>query len=147
MIKEKPFENLSAVEYNYTQIETEGDVTEIEDGVENLTKPHLELLNAGLLGVPTYIDLEFSKPQLVIGRQSSDRVQPDIAFAAHYKKVGRMHACLKRQNNKVYLVDLGSANGTTVNGKVLIPNQPYELNNEDQIGFVASDPIGYKVVI
>lgn len=147
MIKEKPFENLSAVEYNYTQIETEGDVTEIEGGVENLTKPHLELLNAGLLGVPTYIDLEFSKPQLVIGRQSSDRVQPDIAFAAHYKKVGRMHACLKRQNNKVYLVDLGSANGTTINGKVLIPNQPYELNNEDQIGFVASDPIGYKVVI
>lgn len=147
MMKESPLENPSAEDYNYTQLETESDVTEIESGMENLTKPHLELLNMGLLGVPAYIELEFSKPQLVIGRQSSDRVQPDIAFAAHYKKVGRMHACLKRKNDRVYLVDLGSANGTTLNGKVLIPNQPYELKNQDQIGFVASDPIGYKVVI
>lgn len=147
MMKDVKPEKISSVDYNYTQIETDGDVTEIEAGFDNYEKPHLELLNEGMIGVPTHIDLEFSKPQLVIGRQSSDQIQPDIAFAAHYKKIGRMHACLKREKDRVYLVDLGSANGTTINGKIMIPNQPYELKNQDRIGFVASDPIGYKVVI
>jgi pSer/pThr/pTyr-binding forkhead associated (FHA) protein len=43
-------------------------------------------------------------------------------------------------------VDLGSANGTLLNGRVLVPNQPYPLQLQDVIGFVAADPIEYRMV-
>lgn len=134
-------------QYDYTNIEPEGDVTEIEGGQESLMDPHLELVNMGLSGVPAMISLQFAKEQIMIGRQSNDSIQPDIRFASDYKEVGRMHACIRKEAAGYYLVDLGSANGTTLNGQVLVPNQPYFLHNQDVIGFVATDPIKYKVVL
>lgn len=135
------------LQYDYTNIETDSDVTEIEGGQENLMDPHLELVNMGLSGVPAMISLQFAKEQIMIGRQSNDSVQPDIRFASDFKKVGRMHACIRKEAAGYYLVDLGSANGTSINGQVMVPNQPYLLHNQDIIGFVATDPIKYKVVM
>lgn len=133
--------------YDYTNIETETDVTEIEGSQERLMDPHLELVNMGLPGIPAMISLQFAKEQIMIGRQSNDNVQPDIRFSSEYKKIGRMHACIRKEAAGYYLVDLGSANGTTLNGQVLVPNQPYLLHSQDVIGFVAIDPIQYKVIM
>jgi hypothetical protein len=132
---------------DYAQTGQDDEVTEIVGEYEQMDTPHLALLNADLAGVPSYVDLGFEKQQIILGRQSSDRVQPDIAFASHYKKIGRMHACIKREQDAYCIIDLGSANGTTLNGNVLIPNQQYSIKAGDEIGFIASDPIRYRVVM
>jgi pSer/pThr/pTyr-binding forkhead associated (FHA) protein len=46
-----------------------------------------------------------------------------------------MHAALVRQEDAVTILDLGSANGTLVNGKRLPANQPRVLQDGDEIGF------------
>jgi hypothetical protein len=132
---------------DYAQISQDDDVTEIVGEYEQMDTPHLALLNTDLAGVPSCVDLGFKKQQIILGRQSSDKVQPDIAFASHYKKIGRMHACIKREQDTYCIVDLGSANGTTLNGNVLVPNQQYSIKAGDEIGFIASDPIRYRGVM
>ncbi|QBQ53093.1 FHA domain-containing protein [Nitrosococcus wardiae] len=48
--------------------------------------------------------------------------------------LSRRHARIFKENNRVYLADLGSHNGTTVNGNPIC-NTPLELHSGDQICF------------
>ena len=52
--------------------------------------------------------------------------------------VSRMHAQISIENEEVVVKDLYSGNGTYVNGRRLIPNEPERLNNGDVITFAAS---------
>lgn len=133
--------------YDYTQIDTDGEVTQIEGMYVENSSQYLCSMNDGMSGIPERIELNFSKERITIGRQSSDIRQPDIVFSSEYKRVGRMHACIQRENEQYYIVDLGSANATVLNGEILVPNQPYLLKNNDVVGFVAAHPIKYRVVL
>ena len=133
--------------YEYTQIDSDQDVTQIEDVVVESSSQYLQSMNNGIPGVPDRISLDFLKERITIGRQSGDVRQPDIIFSAENKRVGRMHACIQKENGNYYVVDLGSANGTVLNGEILVPNQPYLLKSDDVIGLVAAHPITYKVVL
>lgn len=72
-----------------------------------------------------------------IGRISKGQaIIPDIDLAPYdaYKKgVSRIHACLKIDNRGVVIVDMGSANGTKVNGQRIAPNIDYPLKHADTI--------------
>lgn len=133
--------------YEYTQVDADSDVTQIEGLMIENSSQYLASMNAGMSGIPERIELNFSKDRITIGRQSSDVRQPDIVFSSDYKRVGRMHACIQRENDQYYVVDLGSANATVLNGEILVPNQPYLLKNNDVVGFVAAQPIKYRVVL
>lgn len=133
--------------YDYTQVSADSEVTQIEGFMVENSSQYLASMNAGMAGIPERIELNFPKERITIGRQSSDARQPDIVFSADYKRVGRMHACILRENDQYYVVDLGSANATVLNGEVLVPNQPYLLKNNDVVGFVAAQPIKYRVVL
>lgn len=135
------------VNYNYTEIEAGNDYTEVGDGFEEQNGAYLQLLNDGLQGMPFRIELDLGKPQITLGRKSKDMVQPDVAFPQTYKRIGRMHACIRKENDTYYLVDLGSINGSALNGKQLVPNHPYPLHNQDEISFVVADPIKYRVFL
>src|SRR5262249_29915863 len=52
------------------------------------------------------------------------------------KQVSRQHAYIYRQDDQFFLQDLGSSNGTFLNGKRLAPNAPSPLTERDtfQIG-------------
>jgi hypothetical protein len=54
-------------------------------------------------------------------------------FGAQEKGVSRIHASLKRGDETLVLVDLGSVNGTHLNGQKLIPNQPRVVRDGDEI--------------
>jgi pSer/pThr/pTyr-binding forkhead associated (FHA) protein len=49
------------------------------------------------------------------------------------KGVSRRHAKITRKGNDLFLEDLGSVNGTFLNGKRLTPYLPHALKNSDEI--------------
>lgn len=133
--------------YNYNNMNTSTDVTEIE-GLEDIKEGDCLILeDRGRMGVPERISLDFTGKQIFIGRRSNDANQPDVVFGAEHKRMGRRHACITKEEGSYYLVDLGSANATMLNGERLIPNKAYKLNNNDIVGFIATDPIKYRVVV
>jgi hypothetical protein len=54
-------------------------------------------------------------------------------FGAQEKGVSRTHAIIKRGDETLTLTDLGSVNGTHLNGQRLVPNQPRVLRDGDEI--------------
>jgi pSer/pThr/pTyr-binding forkhead associated (FHA) protein len=61
---------------------------------------------------------------------------PDLdlgPFRALEMGVSRLHALLRRSRGTVSLTDLGSTNGTTVNGVRLAPNSPQPLRDGDEL--------------
>lgn len=67
-----------------------------------------------------------TNPQSFLGRlQSSDVHLVEIS-------VSKKHALMEKQDGKYWIVDLGSTNGTVINGKRINPNVKIELKNNDQ---------------
>ena len=75
--------------------------------------------------------------EFTLGRISEGKpIMPDIdlsPYQAYTRGVSRLHAVLKREASRVFLMDLGSANGTFVNGKRLSPNVDHTIANGDVI--------------
>lgn len=55
------------------------------------------------------------------------------AYEAVERGISRLHASLFMREQKLYIVDQGSTNGTYVAGQRLIPNQPAILNKGSEI--------------
>lgn len=73
--------------------------------------------------------------ELIIGRSVDDSV-PDIdlnPYDAQDYGVSRSHVKLTRESATVMVQDLGSLNGTFLNGQRLLPYQPRVLRNEDEL--------------
>jgi FHA domain/Protein of unknown function (DUF3662) len=75
------------------------------------------------------IALKASAAPATIGRTVGNAVQLD------HQSVSRMHCSLTlRANGQLVIADLGSANGTTVNGQLLAATEARPLNQGDVIG-------------
>lgn len=74
---------------------------------------------------------------VVIGRTDlGARSRPDIdltPYGALDRGVSRAHARLHLEDNKLYITDLGSTNGTFLAGKRLTPNQPEAIRKGDEL--------------
>jgi len=65
---------------------------------------------------------------------SDSRPNVDLsAFGAQDLGVSRVHAAIRRGEETLTLVDLGSANGTHLNGQLLVADQPRVLRDGDEI--------------
>ncbi|MEL6148028.1 MAG: FHA domain-containing protein [Chloroflexota bacterium] len=75
----------------------------------------------------------------VVGREdASTHNHPDIdlvPFGGLEKGVSRVHAIFERSEGTLTIVDMGSSNGTQLNGQKLMPNQPRVLRDGDEIRF------------
>lgn len=49
--------------------------------------------------------------------------------------VSRIHAKIRKREDAYYLTDMNSRNGTVVNGKLLLPDEEYQLQPEDEVDF------------
>jgi hypothetical protein len=56
-------------------------------------------------------------------------------FGAYHFGVSRQHAVISLNEGFLYLEDLGSTNGTRINGFQLTPNQKYRLRDGDEVEF------------
>ena len=75
--------------------------------------------------------------EFTLGRVSDGQpIMPDIdlsAYQAYAGGVSRLHAVLKRIGSRIVIMDLGSANGTYLNGRRLSPNVEQSINHGDII--------------
>lgn len=105
---------------------------EIGDAVEGADAwANLHLLDTGQV-------LPLSRRQeYTLGRISEGQpVMPDIdlsPYQAYASGVSRLHAVIKRIGNSIVLLDLGSANGTFVNGARMVSNTERVLQHGDTI--------------
>lgn len=76
-----------------------------------------------------------SRNEFTMGRISEGQpIMPDIdlsPYQAYAAGVSRLHAVIRRSGETVVFMDLGSANGTFINGNRLIPNTEQMLNHGD----------------
>ena len=73
-----------------------------------------------------------------LGRLASGQaVVPDIdltAYHAYEQGVSRLHASLRiDEQGRIAITDLGSSNGTRVNGIKILPNTPHPLQHGDMV--------------
>lgn len=77
------------------------------------------------------------RKEFTLGRASSDQpIIPDVdltPYNAYKSGVSRLHATIRLAGEKITIVDLGSANGTQLNGEKIEPNVPYELMHGDVV--------------
>jgi len=77
------------------------------------------------------------RTEFTLGRVADNQpILPDIDFSlfeAYSQGVSRLHASLKIINLRVVITDLGSSNGTRVNGQKIMPHIDYLLNHGDVI--------------
>lgn len=73
--------------------------------------------------------------EFTLGRLSENQpIEPDIdltPFKAFDNGVSRLHAVIRKNQGNVVLVDLGSSNGTYVNGLRIMPNIEQPLRHGD----------------
>ena len=91
----------------------------------------LHMLDSGQI-LPISDQTEFT-----MGRISDNQpIMPDLDFSA-YKAydngVSRLHAVIRQNNGNVIIMDLGSSNGTYVNGTRLLPNTEQPLHHGDVV--------------
>jgi len=73
---------------------------------------------------------DFSLGRIIEGQP----ILPDIdlsPYEAYGQGVSRIHAGLKIVNSRVLITDLGSSNGTRVNGQKIMPHLDYPINHGD----------------
>jgi predicted component of type VI protein secretion system len=91
----------------------------------------LHLLDSGQI-LPLGDRMEFT-----LGRVSDAQpIMPDIdltPYQAYASGVSRLHAVLKREGKRVFVMDLGSSNGTYLNGVRLKPNIDQTINHGDML--------------
>lgn len=73
--------------------------------------------------------------EFILGRVGGTQpVLPDIdltPYGGYEEGVSRLHAMIKITPDQISITDLGSANGTWVNGKKATAHSPYPLKNGD----------------
>lgn len=75
--------------------------------------------------------------RIVFGRSDTSNLNgPDVdltPFGALEKGVSRQHAVIEFSEDTLMLMDIGSSNGTYLNGQRLPPNQPRVLRDGDEM--------------
>jgi len=78
-----------------------------------------------------------SRNEFTLGRLSEGQpIMPDIdltPYQAYASGVSRLHAVVKRDSERVVIMDLGSSNGTYLNGRRLNPHTEENLKHGDVI--------------
>jgi CheY-like chemotaxis protein len=91
-----------------------------------------------VVGTASTIQVRVSE-KMTIGRSDPENgFEPAInltPYAAHMMGVSRSHAMIMAKDNSIVIQDMGSANGTRLNGYILTPNQTYRLRHGDELTF------------
>lgn len=87
--------------------------------------------------LPKVIPLALDKGAFIIGRSSrnGDESGADFEFGGEITPISHLHAQIEKRDGMFYLKDLGSSNGTFLNGEKIEANKPYMIEEGDKIAF------------
>lgn len=91
----------------------------------------LKMVNSGQI-IPLTGQNEFTLGRITDGQP----ILPDIdltPYEGYAEGVSRLHAAIRITERGVMIVDLGSSNGTRINGQKIVPNVNYPLKDGDMI--------------
>jgi pSer/pThr/pTyr-binding forkhead associated (FHA) protein len=81
--------------------------------------------------------LVYPKQEIIFGRRDpTSGGMPDVdltPYAGYRMGVSRRHAAIRLQDKRLDVSDLGSSNGTFLNGTRLSAHRPYQLRDGDEI--------------
>lgn len=83
------------------------------------------LLYLTAVGAPADITFTIDCPEFLIGKAAG----AVDGFIGYNRAVSRIHCKIVKSNSDYYVVDLGSSNGTFINGRRLIQDTPFKLEN------------------
>ena len=93
----------------------------------------LKVVSSGQV-IPLSGQNEFTLGRITEGQP----ILPDIdlsPYEGYAEGVSRLHAAIRITERGVMIVDLGSSNGTRINGQKIVPNVNYPLKDSDIIAF------------
>lgn len=100
-----------------------------------------------LLNTNIYLKVEGDR-EVILGRASQGQsMVPDIdltPYQAFEAGVSRIHAAIRIMGDTVLITDLGSANGTRVNGNKIEPDIPQLIQDGDQLSL---GKLNFQVII
>lgn len=73
-------------------------------------------------------EYELTQDSVILGRE----MDKDVDYVISTPTISRRHACITRKGEQYFLMDLGSSNGTFLNGERL-GGEPRPLNSDDRI--------------
>ena len=135
-----------------TSLELDNILKRVESGIEDIrtvnqglktnaqVKPNNSLsMRLVAINVPSVFELKIGERDFVIGKkETNDGV---VLFS---KTISRVHCKVTFKDGLYYITDLNSTNGTFVNAKRVLPDQPAVLNNGD---IVRLADLGFRVII
>lgn len=113
------------------------DATEIQDDCEASSGGNvlvLRLESCTGCRCPEYIELDLGSGPITVGRLDKSGVpQADYNFDYAVSFVSRRHFRLEKAADGFRIIDVGSTNGTELNGNLLVMNMPYPLSKGDTV--------------
>ena len=94
------------------------------------------VIDMRVVGTPNTIQVQVRESMLIGRSDAEQQVFPEIdlvPFNAFAHGVSRRHALIEIQDSRLFIKDLGSTNGTHLNGVQLKAHEPYRLRHGDQI--------------
>lgn len=92
------------------------------------------------VNIPEEIVLEVQKPRFIIGKNAA---AVDGVITCN-KAISRVHCCIDREGTEYLITDMGSANGTFVNGDRVLPNQSRKIQPGDVVRLADSE---FRVIL
>ena len=119
-----------------TQSDIANDLKERSANVETPSSPANSWISLHLMDSGKILPLT-SRTEFTMGRLSEGQpIMPDIdltPYQAYASGVSRLHAVVKREADRTIVMDLGSSNGTYLNGRRLNPHTEEELKHGDVV--------------
>lgn len=131
------------------EFQTEEDQTEFDQTEERKAggaELRLELEEDRGFQCPKYFEINLQKGYATLGRyDKAGYPQADYNFEASLSFISRVHCRFGKEDGQIFIIDLGSRNGTLVNDVALAANMPVPIQRGDRISFSKNNRITYRV--
>ena len=140
-MSQKPNEKAQdATSHNFSSVLASSKQPVSSQDALNYPALHLYPLNDTFVSKQINLAPTNSREHIKIGRYSNNKTVPSPVNGYFDSKVlSRAHAEVWYENDKVYIKDIKSSNGTFINGTRLSPesqeSEPFELHSEDVVDF------------
>lgn len=126
--------------FNNPQVNIETEISTNRTVKEGILRLELEKSEGKGTGCPKMVELDLTQKALTVGRLAADgQKQTDYSFGSAVTIISRRQFRVEWSNGQYMIMDLGSGNGTCVNGQKLGPNVKQCIKTGDRISIIAVD--------